>query len=92
MNHNSLSKKVLPKEESYEATYKYSCVTRDKYKLLLSKEEALEMGISSAIYMEMQSYLRKANNVVTETLKTDPSRPFLALHRIFYYPLIECHD
>lgn len=67
---------VLDHKAAYEITYQYLSYSDGQFKLLLSKEDANELGVSDVIYEEMLAYLENANKDVLKIVCENPDVQF----------------
>jgi hypothetical protein len=70
------NKSVLDHKAAYEITYQYLSYSEGQFKLLLSKEDANELGVSDAFYEEMLAYIENANKEVLKIVRENPDIKF----------------
>lgn len=72
VNNNS----VLDYKAAYEITYQYLSYSDGQFKLLLSREDANDLGVIDAFYDEMLAYLENANKEVLKIVCENPDIQF----------------
>ncbi len=66
----------LDRKVAYEITYQYLSYSDGQFKLLLSRKDANELGVSNVIYEEMLAYLENANKEVLKIVSENPDIQF----------------
>lgn len=67
---------MLNREEAYKVTYSYLSYSDGQFKLLLSRQEAKDLGVSNDVYNEMLTYLDEANGIVSKVIQKNPEIHF----------------